>query len=477
VPAAALTELKGEADGDGAAGASTFEALVCFVGMTLLRFGRFGRRILVTKDYRTALDAQVPGRGLGQLFANVVTHGLSFELPAVADLETMPLAEACKSMRACIDAVSLDYVQWQRKTDHHRGLPNLFGGLCCNSWGRALADLSFVETYAIGPRSVDERAANMSFPLDTAYMQVLPQPSGSHSVLLTMPITDLTNALKALPESHFVLPHVSEMRVHAFRVPMPGSLVNKLNPTVETHHIFVKIGCIGDSMTACGYPKYLQALFDRAGIKAQVRSFGVAGTTAQKFADQPYWDERKFEDARIWRPHFIISTLGSNDAKSGNWDSEAFEKDYKDLCMEFLERNSPKPIVYLVTPPPLYEEDAYEMQQEIVNGELPSSIPRVAENAKARHNDPLIAIAKKHRQEVPAEALARTFSIDAFTALGGTALGRRGYFADDGVHLNERGTRLLALTVFAEIRRQCTLELRKMADAACKEEKDPMDML
>merc|ERR1719188_463164 len=117
----------------------------------------------------------------------------------------MPLAEACTSMKAAIDAVTMKYVDWQRKQDHYKGLPNLFGGLCCNSWGRALADIKFVETYAMGYRSIDERAANMSFPLDTAYMQILPLPNGAHTVLLTMPINDITALLKELPATHFQL--------------------------------------------------------------------------------------------------------------------------------------------------------------------------------------------------------------------------------------------------------------------------------
>ncbi|CAK0844109.1 unnamed protein product [Prorocentrum cordatum] len=433
VPASTLSELKAEAAADGFAGASAFEALVSFLGMRLLRLGRHGRRALLTKDYRAALGAAAPGQGQGleNLFANAVTHGVSFELPCVADVQDMPLAASCKAMRGAIDAVSLEYVSWHSKQDHHRGLPNFFGGLCCNTWGRALAELSFVETYAIGHRSVDERAANMVYPLDTAYMQVLPLPSGDHTVLLTMPISDATALLRDLPESHFHLPHVSQMRAHPFRQLVPSSVVDRLNPPVETHHMFARIACIGDSLTACGYPKYLQALFDRADIPAQVRGFGVPGATATRFSDQPYWDETKFEDARVWRPHFVIVTLGTNDSKSGVWDEEAFEKDYRDLCAEFLARNNPKPLVVLVAPPPLYEEGAFEMQQEVVNGCLPDAVARVAAAARRAHNEPLEAEAARCRQQVPEELLARTAVVDAFGALGGAGLRRRGCLAAD----------------------------------------------
>lgn len=339
-----------------------------------------------------------------------------------------------------------------------------------------MADLGFVETYAVGMRAVDERAEKMAFPLDTAYLQVFPQPSGSHTVLLTAPITDITNLLKELPSSHFELPHVSQMRTHTFRVPLPGSVIDQLNPAVETHHMVARIACIGDSITACGYPKYLQEMLNRAEIRTEVRNFGVAGTTAQRFADQPYWDERALEKARLWRPHFVIATFGTNDAKECNWDVASFEKDYADLCHEFLERMSPKPVVYLVVPPPVYEPEALDIQQDVVNKELPASTARVAHAAERRINAPLEEQAKRSRQPAPAELIARTVVIDAFSVMGGAELTRRSYFAPDGVHPNERGTRLLALTVLANTRRDVSRCLRNWAAAAAGTPNDPMDI-
>eukprot|EP00913_Durusdinium_trenchii_P016299 g15318.t1 len=184
---------------------------------------------------------------------------------------------------------------WQ---DHFRGLPNIFGGFCVNSWGHALCGLENVEAYAVGMRSIDERAAKMCFPLDAAYMQVLPQKNGLQRILLTMPVTEIEAFLK---EGEWV-PHISEMRTHSFRVPLPPSVMERLNPAVQTHHIVARVACVGDSLTACGYPKYLQALFDRANMNVQVRGFGVCGATAQKFSDQPYWEDRKLEEARWFPP-------------------------------------------------------------------------------------------------------------------------------------------------------------------------------
>jgi len=291
-----------------------------------------------------------------------------------------------------------------------------------------------------------------------------------------MPIADISALLKELPAEHFDLPHVSELRTHAFKVPLPGPVIDKLNPAVETHHLHVRIACIGDSITACGYPKYLQELFDRAEIKVQVRNFGVCGATAQRFADQPYWDERRLEEARQWRPHFVVSTLGSNDAKEGNWDRKSFVKDYADLGVEFLERLAPRPEVFFVTPPPVYQDGAFDISQEIANGELSKAVEEAAVAAARRLNDPIEAQAKRARQSVPAELLVRTGVIDAFTMLGGDKLRRRNYIDEDGVHLNERGTKLLATTVFADVRRVVSRCLRRMADAASVVPEDPLGL-
>jgi lysophospholipase L1-like esterase len=314
-------------------------------------------------------------------------------------------------------------------------------------------------------RSVDERAATMSFPLDTAYMQVLPQPSGIHTVLVTMPMSDLRALLKELPETHFQVPHISEIRSHPFKVPLPAVIMERLSPAVEDIYKTVRIACIGDSITACNYPAHLQKMFDKADIRVQVRNFGVAGATVQRFSDQPFWDEKKKEDARQWRPHFAIFTFGSNDAKENNWDLEAFEQDYRDLVKEYLECMHPRPVVSLVTPPPLYEEDAYDMQQSVINSVLPEVIPRVSQAAEEVIMKPIREECARCRVECPEELVAHTDVIDAFSSFGGAELRRRGYIADDGVHPNERGTKLLTYIVFAHIRRQVVSILAKWRDA------------
>jgi len=296
-------------------------------------------------------------------------------------------------------------------------------------------------------------------------MQVLPQPSGAHNILMTMPLRDITALMKELPDSHFHLPHVSEIAMHAFKVPLSSTLMDKLNPLVEDVSKTVRIACIGDSITACGYPKALQAMFDRADLRVQVRNFGIAGATVQKFSDQPYWDEKKKEDARQWRPHFAVFSFGTNDAKENNWELEAFEQDYQKLCEDFMSCLMPRPVVLLMTPPPLYEDGAYDMQQDVINKELPAAVQRVAKAAERAVMEPLEQEAARCRMEcVPEEFVAHTDVIDIFSSLGGSALRRRNYFADDGVHPNERGTKLLTHVVFARLCSEVRATLAKWRD-------------
>ena len=54
--------------------------------------------------------------------------------------------------------------------------------------------------------------------------------------------------------------------------------------------------------------------------------------------------------------------LGTNDAKIWNWNETQFDKDYTDLAQSFLDIR-PKPILYLMIPPPVnIENNLYQMK-------------------------------------------------------------------------------------------------------------------
>jgi hypothetical protein len=52
--------------------------------------------------------------------------------------------------------------------------------------------------------------------------------------------------------------------------------------------------------------------------------------------------------------------LGTNDAKTWNWNATAYFNDYLDMSTQLIDISS-KPKLYLLVPPPLYQEGAYGM--------------------------------------------------------------------------------------------------------------------
>ena len=69
------------------------------------------------------------------------------------------------------------------------------------------------------------------------------------------------------------------------------------------------------------------------------------------------------------------------------------------------------------------------------------------------------------QEEVSEELLGRVALIDGFSHFGGPKLTRRGYVAEDGVHPNERGTKLLAALVFSELLPEAKKCLARWKDA------------
>ncbi len=91
----------------------------------------------------------------------------------------------------------------------------------------------------------------------------------------------------------------------------------------------IKVGCIGDSITAgvCGskggYPTLLQGLL---GANFQVLNFGNSGKTMLRYGqpgDSAYWNQTTWPAAQAANADIYTILLGTNDAKNGgnslNW--------------------------------------------------------------------------------------------------------------------------------------------------------------
>ena len=115
----------------------------------------------------------------------------------------------------------------------------------------------------------------------------------------------------------------------------------------------VRVACVGDSITeGSGYPEDLQLML---GDNYWVGNFGVCGSTVSLDSDLPYMNQQAFQQAKSFHPSIVVIMLGTNDAKENASNADAhFQADYKKLVEEYqtLQTN---PTVWLVKPPPLFE--------------------------------------------------------------------------------------------------------------------------
>ena len=197
-----------------------------------------------------------------------------------------------------------------------------------------------------------------------------------------------------------------------------------------------KIACVGDSITygstasdpfKTAFPAWLFQSALAGSDDHEVVNFGVSGATMMKEGDKPYWLEPQFEQAISWEPDVVLIQLGTNDAKTYQWDEDAYVSAYVEMINEFVSPTNP-PKIYISIPPPLYTDGVYEMDQQVINERLPVLIPSIAaSNANV------------------------TGVVDVFNAMGGAGLTKYELFCNlqscDECHPNDLGYSLMA-TVF-----------------------------
>jgi len=179
-----------------------------------------------------------------------------------------------------------------------------------------------------------------------------------------------------------------------------------------------RVACIGDSITQYStYPDELQTLL---GTSYNVREFGVSGSTVLINSFTPYIDQREFQKAKEFLPNVVIILLGTNDARADHYQSIAnFVADYEQLVHEVQALES-KPKIFLVTPPPLFDNNLHLSNANLLEGVIPGV-------------------------EQVAEELGLTV-IDVYTPLSSHSE----YFAD-GVHPDNDGARLIASEIYKAI--------------------------
>jgi len=201
------------------------------------------------------------------------------------------------------------------------------------------------------------------------------------------------------------------------------------------------IVCVGDSITHGShiensnstYPARLHHLLQEG---FNVLNLGVSGTTAQRAGDEPY---RKF-------PHWgvaqeidfdaAIVQLGTNDAKTINWDPSTSPSKYRADLLEMLRQLAKRhpQAKFIMSVPPLVRPNNFSIQEDVVAKALPDAIQDVAHATGLSLN--LI-----YMQAVFA---------DARTPLQDLLL-------EDGVHPTEAGYKLMSVAVAAAVRRALSL--------------------
>lgn len=189
----------------------------------------------------------------------------------------------------------------------------------------------------------------------------------------------------------------------------------------------IKIACVGNSVTEArslpegkDYPSILQGLL---GKDYEVRNYGVSGSTLLTNGHRPYIKSEKYAASLAFKADIVIISLGLNDTDPRNWPnySEEFIADYNALIDSYLLEGTSKKI-YICINSPIFSghkrflsgtRDWYDLIQ--------LEIQKVAQS----RNLPLIDLR---------EPLYRR--IDLF---------------DDFIHPSEKGTEIIAKTVFAHL--------------------------
>jgi acyl-CoA thioesterase I len=178
-------------------------------------------------------------------------------------------------------------------------------------------------------------------------------------------------------------------------------------------HAQTRIALIGDSITELTkYPYYVMQSLGRSYL---VGDFGVCGTTISLDSESAYMHSNAFVEAANFKPKIAVVMLGTNDANLSLKESYTnFVEDYL-VLIEKLQGFESKPRVWIVKPPPIFNEILGYSIEGLAKGVNPA-IEEVARRAN-------VAI------------------IDVYSALTNSR-----YFLD-GVHPNDEGAKIIACVI------------------------------
>jgi acyl-CoA thioesterase I len=186
----------------------------------------------------------------------------------------------------------------------------------------------------------------------------------------------------------------------------------------------IHVACVGDSITAG--TEYTIDLWTLLGRNYVVGNFGDPGAGVSSFSDKPYMNQSAFQLALEFEPKIVIIMLGTNDAhKTLNETNADFISNYVKLVNE-VQGLASKPKIWIVTPPPIFKNDANLSSQFIPQNVIP--------NIEQAANNENVSV------------------IDVYTPL----VNHGDYFLD-GVHPDSDGSRAIATIIYGALNLKNTL--------------------
>jgi lysophospholipase L1-like esterase len=180
----------------------------------------------------------------------------------------------------------------------------------------------------------------------------------------------------------------------------------------------IRVACVGDSITVSS--QYPVDLWQSLGANYIVGDFGSGGAAVSQITNMSYIHQVAFGVAMKFNPDIVIIMLGTNDAYTTFSENDSdFIADYVTLISEF-QSLSTKPTVYLVEPPPIYNNTVYLSNDILVQ----QVIPNIVQVASQTHSH----------------------LINAYKPL----VNRVDLFVD-GIHPSADGAKVIADTIYAAV--------------------------
>lgn len=213
-------------------------------------------------------------------------------------------------------------------------------------------------------------------------------------------------------------------------LPFYFGIVFTYQPIKKSKGKQIRVACVGDSITYGFMVKnwrknnYPAILNDLLGENYCVNNFAYTNRTAIKSADYPLVKEKIYKKSLDFQPDIVIILLGTNDSKKVNWDKDKFIDDYGEIIDGYLSLES-APKVYMLNLPPVFEvrgKVLYDIRKNVIEEEIIPAVRQIADSKSIS-------------------------CIDVYKVFNG----RKELFTD-GVHLNAKGCRLLAQTVYETLK-------------------------